>query len=377
MTRLRIGSCAGRRGLGAGLGLPSAGERRTTRRLGGSLALPCVAAGVLVVLLHVSVGAAELPAGLDGAIDHGLLFLQRQQKEDGSFEAQGPPAAMAGLAVLAFLSNGHTPELGRYGPSAAAALDYLLRLNPEGGYYGHGGGKMYGHAIVTIALAEAHGVEGDEVRGRKVRAALERCLRVLYAAQDARKDKAAAGGWRYEPAASDSDLSASGWCIMALRACDSAGLKVPKERIDRAVAYMMRCHNQRQRGFGYMPGEAATPSMTGLALTCLHLTGTQDGVDTAELARLLIERPVKEGDRYFYHGLYHTTQGAFQAGGPAWRSTWGHASATLMKMQRKEDGSWPKREDPGGDDRKGRFYSTSMAVLTLSVPMRLLPMHQR
>src|SRR5688500_9885145 len=108
-------------------------SRAGRRRLGGSLALPCapsrpkrvrwlcavVIAAVFVVPLHMQLDAAELPAGLDAAIDHGLLFLQRQQKEDGSFDAQGPAAAMAGLAVLAFLSNGHTPELGRYGPSAA------------------------------------------------------------------------------------------------------------------------------------------------------------------------------------------------------------------------------------------------------------------
>jgi hypothetical protein len=332
----------------------------------------------LALALNLPSRAADLPPGLDAAIDHGLLFLQRQQKEDGSFDAQGPAPAMAGLAVLAYLGNGHTPDLGRYGPTVSAAIDYLLRLEPQGGYYGHDGGKMYAHAIVTIALAEAHGVELDDTRARKVRATLDRCLRVLYAAQDARKASPnAAGGWRYEPAASDSDLSASGWCILALRACDNAGLQVPKDRIDRATAYLLRCHNQRQRGFGYMPGEAATPSMTGLALTCLHLTGADQQLDTAPLSRLLIDRPVKDGDKYFYHGLYHTAQGAFQAGGPAWESTWRHASSTLLKMQRREDGSWPKREDPGGDDRKGRFYSTSMAVLTLSVPMRLLPMHQR
>lgn len=329
-------------------------------------------------ILHPSAVAAELPPSLDGAIDRGLLFLQKQQKEDGSFDAQGPPHAIAGLALLAFLAAGHTPDVGKYGPVVRAALDHLLAASPEGGYYGRDGSRLYGHCIVTIALAEVHGTETDDATRRKVRAALERCLKVLYAAQDARKEDSARGGWRYELNSSDSDLSVTAWAILAYRACQDAGVVVPRERVERALAYLLRCQQQRDaRAFAYQPGGDPSPPMTGAALQALFLLDASERIDLRPLERYLVQRPVRDGDRYFYYGHYAVAQGAFQAGGATWDAVWKNASSQLLAMQRKDDGSWPRREDPGGDGRRGRVYSTTMAVLTLSVPLRLLPMYQR
>ena len=63
--------------------------------------------------LHAQPAGEVLPAGLDRAVERGLNYLHGQQDaEKGSFRAAGPPNAMAGLAVLAFLGCGHTPHIG-------------------------------------------------------------------------------------------------------------------------------------------------------------------------------------------------------------------------------------------------------------------------
>ena len=319
-----------------------------------------------------------LPAGLEIAIDRGLFFLQKQQKADGSFDAIGPANANTGLALLAFLASGHTPDAGKYGLTVRAALDYLASQKPEGGYFGRDDGRMYSHCIVTLALAEAHGTETDELQRRRVRATLDKCLAVLLAAQDVRKDKGSEGGWRYEPTSSDSDLSVTAWCTLALRACQNAGLNVPPERFERATTYMLSCYRPQTKVFAYQPGGDGSIAMTAAALLNLHLAGAGRSPEAEGAASLLMQKPPKDGERYHYYTLYYVTEAAFQAGDKAWPILWKNTCDQLLASQRKDDGSWPaKPNEPGGDHKPGRFYATAMASLTLSVPLGLLPVYQR
>lgn len=321
--------------------------------------------------------AGPLPASVESAIDRGLSFLQKQQKADGSFDAIGPEHAMAGLGLLAFLANGHTPDVGKYGLTVRSAANYLVGLNPEGGYYGRDGSRMYGHCIVTIALAELYGMELDPALRAKVRIAIEKALKVILDAQAVNKERTHSGGWRYEPNSTDSDLSVSAWCALALRACQNAGLPVAKDRVDRALQYMLKCFRTQANGFAYQPAEEPSAAMTGAALLNLYLLDADERQEVALARKYLLNKPVKDGQQYYYYALYYTTQAAFQAGEGLWPAIWKNNSEQLLS-QKREDGSWPaKNGEPGGSDKRGRFYSTSMAVLTLSVPMRLLPIYQR
>lgn len=322
--------------------------------------------------------ADPLPPGLDTAIDRGLSFLQKQQKQDGSFSAVGPANGICGLAILAYLSAGHTPGVGPYGLVVRNAINFLLNRRIDNGYFGADGGRMYGHAIVTLALAEAYGTETDDNQRRRVRQTLEKCLPPIFDSQDARKEKPPmAGGWRYEPNSNDSDLSVSGWCIAALRACQDAGLHVPRNRAERALSFVLACHHAEQRAFAYQPGGAPTVSMTSVALLCLHLLDAADRVDAPRLEKFLVDKRVRGDDRFFYYAHYHAAQAAYQAGGGTWDVVWKNTWEQLLPMQKKEDGTWPKKEDPGSDRKEGRVYSTIMACLALSVPLRLLPLYQR
>jgi len=318
-----------------------------------------------------------LPPNLDRTINAGLTWLQKQQKDDGSFGSDVKPA-LTGLSLLAFLASGHTPEVGRFGVTVRTAADYLANLNPENGYFGRDESKMYGHCIVTLALAEAYGTEVDEIQRRRIRAALEKSLKVIYAAQDMKKEKPQfEGGWRYQPQSTDSDLSVSAWAMIALRACESAGLQVPKARVDRAAAYIRRCYRAEQRGFSYQGEGEANAAMTGAALLNLYLLDAVDAELGGAATKFFIDKPVRDGTQHYYYALYYTTQASFQAGEPAWSAVWKNNSDQLLALAQK-DGSWPAKPDvPGNDQKNARVYATAMGVLTLSVPLRVLPIYQR
>ena len=316
-----------------------------------------------------------MPPQVDAAVARGLEFLGKAKNADGSFDADGRPrVAMTALAVMSMLASGHTPDQGRYAPAVRSALDFLMRVAPADGYFGQvDGSRMYGHGMVTLALAESYGVETDPARRRQEFAVLGRAVDVILKAQDVPKDPANAGGWRYEPQSADSDLSLSGWNALALRAAQSAGVDVPKDRVQRAVGYVLKCYRKDQKGFAYQPGSDATQAMTGVGALDLYLLDAADRPEATAGADYLAGHPVTDDTRFAYYATYYATQAAHQAGGTAWSRVWAVTQARLVPAQDK-DGGWPVSKT---GEEPGRVYATSMAVLTLSVPYRLLPIYQR
>src|SRR5436309_127744 len=75
----------------------------------------------------------------------------------------------------------------------------------------------------------------------------------------------------HEVASGDSDLSVSGWCILALRAAQNAGVEVPKDSADRAAGFVLKCWRPDGKGFAYQAGGEATLTMTAAALLDLQL----------------------------------------------------------------------------------------------------------
>jgi hypothetical protein len=333
----------------------------------------------ITVILGGGVGArgqeTPLPPKLDEAVDHGLAFLARQQNADGSIDGGGPRLAMTGLSIMSMLASGHTPDVGRYGLTVRRAIDFELRQMPENGYIGKvDGSRMYGQGIVTLALAESLGVETTEAGRQRLRQALDRAVTGILAAQDVPKDAASAGGWLYEPTSVDSDLSMSAWNALALRAAANVGVDVPRERAQRAVAFILKCYRADQSGFAYQPGQDATEAMTAVGVLSLHLLDAGDRPELATATPQLAIKLPNEQTRYPYYAMYYATQAAFQAGEPVWPIVWRSTMDRLLAQQVQPDGGWPVSHT---SDEPGRVYATAMAVLTLSTPYRLLPVDQR
>jgi hypothetical protein len=355
----------------------------------------CFIPGILLaILLAPAVHAQVKPSAgevlspeLDASIARGLAYLARQQQADGSFQNRetnaaadnprftGPKVALTGLSLMAYLATGRMPDTGRHGLAVRNAIDYLVTVCPaDDGYFGKvDGSRMYGHAIATLALAEVYGMEADAAQRKRVRAALTRAVKVLLQAQNAKKDDAFRGGWRYEVASGDSDLSVSGWCILALRAAQNAGIEVPKDSADRAAAFVLKCWRPDPKGFAYQPGGEATLTMTAAALLDLELLDRAARPEVAAAGKYLDGHPVADNTEYPYYARYYTTQAAFQVGGKLWPKVWEQNQSKLLQSQQK-DGSWPQSRT---GNEPGQTYATAMSVLTLSVPLRLLPTYQR
>jgi hypothetical protein len=316
--------------------------------------------------------APEVPDGLDPAITRALESLAKRQHPDGSFQAGEHRVAVSGLAVMSFLACGHTPEAGRYGLVVRGGVDYLLSQTGDDGYFGrHHDKGMYDQGIVTLALAEAYGVEPDPARRRRIFDALAKAVKVILEAQAVQKPDPHAGGWRYQRNSPDSDISLSGWNALALRAARDAGVEVPKEAVQKAVGFLLRCHNGQQNGFSYQPGGAAQVGPTGIGLLGLSILDGASRPELAPAAKYLADNPVNDGTPFQYYAMYYSTLAAYQAGGATWATVSKANFARLLATQ-APDGSWPKNGQEPGD-----AYATSMAVLTLSVPYRLLPVYQR
>ncbi len=325
--------------------------------------------------------AEELSTGLDPAIAKGLAYLAKQQQPDGSFQNRegnsfsGPKAALTGLSLMAYLSAGRTPDAGKHALVVRSAIDYLVKVCPEDGYYGKvDGSRMYGHAIVTLALAEVAGMEADQKQRQRVRAALEKAVKVLLKAQSTQRQTAIhQGGWRYEIESPDSDLSVSSWCILALRAAQNAGITIPRESADRAARFVLNCYLPQKKSFAYQPGGEPAITMTGAAVLSLSLLDRGGREEADAGVQYLIDHPITDQTEYPYYARYYSTQAAFQIADARWPRIWRRTQETLLKTQEKE-GSWPRSRT---QQEGGQTYATAMSVLTLSVPLRLLPTYQR
>ena len=118
---------------------------------------------------------------------------------------------------------------------------------------------MYCHGISTLMLAEVVGMTDDPELAEQA----PRGTGAGGQADPARRRTAPrtritpAAGATSRPA-DDSDISVTGWQLMALRAAKSAGCAVPSENIDRAVDYLKRCAVRREAASATSPAAART-----------------------------------------------------------------------------------------------------------------------
>ena len=234
-------------------------------------------------------------------------------------------------------------------------------------------GPFYSHGISSLMLAEVVGML-DPKLGEEARHALERSIRLILDAQDVQKTPRDSGGWRYQGDSRDSDLSVSGWQLLALRAAKDIGCDVPSENIDRAIGYIRRLSVQGHRGFGYQSPHGATPTRAGTGITALEVCGEHHSPETLGAAEYLLARPLQPKDHYYYYGVYYCSVGMFKVGGRHWDRARPRIYSVLLDEQ-GADGSWKARS--GSERGAGRVYATSMAVLALSVEYRYLPIYQR
>lgn len=348
------------------------------------LPLRCAIFPVLVSLLFflvvVPLQAAPGPSDqvVDEAVARALRYLAFQQRNSGGWALQGTQEATSAtsLAVMAFLAAGHTPGEGPYGEAINRGIQFVISHQDAGGllYVGRGHqGPMYDHGISTLMLAEVSGMVPERLAA-PTRKALERAIRLILASQMVPKPLAQRGGWRYLPQSTDSDLSVTGWQLLALRAAKDIGCDVPADNIDMAIEYVKRCSPRGGRGFGYQPGNSATPVLSATGMLALQLCGQEECAEVHQAAEYLEFRPLRLQDPWYYYGIYYTSIGMFKRGGESWKNTRAILFADILSHQ-SPAGLW---EASGPNETLGgSIYFTSMAVLALTVEYEYLPIYQR
>ncbi len=306
-------------------------------------------------------------ARVETAVERGLDHLVATQRGNGTFPGnRGSATGVVSLAGMAFLAAGHTPGRGSYGETINRCLDYVLSQQSDSGYIhadNTGDRGMYSHHISTLFLTEVSGML-DPGREQRVREAISRAVRVIISAQEVDKRSGHEGGWRYGPSDRSSDLSVSGWAVMALRSARLNGAQVPDDNIQRAVEYVLRMQHDNG-GFGYQnPGQHRV-SLTGLGILVLELSGYH-GTEAIVRAQRYLENGhsgIVRGNHWQF-ATYYGMQAAFQLGGGTWEKIGTFVYEHFLPRQR-DNGSW------------GDLYDTSMVLLSLTVPYRQLPIYQR
>jgi hypothetical protein len=305
------------------------------------------------------------------AIDAGLAYLAKQQNEDGSWgtNAFKGNVGITGLAGSAFLAAGHQPGGGKHGDRLNRAVDYLLGRESKdtAGYFTSPSslhGPMYGHGYAVLFLAEAHGKIADKARKARVKEALGRAVKLIFAAQN--KD----GGWRYMPRPLDADVTATAVQVHALRAARDAGIEVPAAALEKARRYVLSCQDLKgDGGFRYMPQGGPTGfARTAAAVSSLNRAGMVKGDELEKgLNYLRLKRPTGKPaiveQMHYYYGHYYATQALRRAGGKEWPDWYAAVRDELLRPQgdRQADGSW-------NDGRICPHYCTAMALLILQSP---------
>jgi hypothetical protein len=319
------------------------------------------------------------------AVAKGLAWLAKQQKRDGSWEFDGSnrsdKVAATGLALLPFLAAGQTHKAAKgndYQATVAAGLTYLLKQQKSTGGFSNG---SYSHGIATVAVCEAFGMTSDK---SQLLGPAQKAIDYIQKAQGPN------GSWGYTlDAPNDQDTSIVGWQVQALHSAKMCkDLRVNQTVLTKAMKFLDSVASGSSKSkYGYNNANSATPTRTAIGLLCRYYLngwgpnhpGMRDGVDY--LMKSHLPEVKSEYDMYYY---YYATQVLHFHEGDAWSKEWNPKMRDfLMGQQRKEpnrpelDGSWDADKSPWMGPHCGRMGTTCMALLTLEVYYRHLPLYNR
>jgi hypothetical protein len=100
------------------------------------------------------------------------------------------------------------------------------------------------------------------------------------------------GGWRYKAESVDSDLSVSGWPILALKAVLNAGFTVPEWSLEKALQFLGTCHDGSDGSFGYTAGGSGNSCVrAGISALCLQLIGDKNDPRIPPALRFIQNNP--------------------------------------------------------------------------------------
>jgi len=325
----------------------------------------------------------------EAAVERGLEWLARKQKPEGYWSLRGTypdgagnenQAAATAMALLAFQGAGHTHKSGRFRSNVAKGWSWLLAQQDSDGNFFHDGqfnGAFYTQGQCAIAACEIFGMTKDPKFKEPAERAIKYCI----------DSQSPMGGWKYAPRGG-SDVSVTGWVVMALHSARMAGITIPEqeERFRRIERFLDKCTDDGGSRYGYEPGRPSTLAMTAEALLCRQYFGwARDDERLNDGCRWLFNNGDhlvnfnRKRDAYYW---YYATQVAHHMGGEYWER-WNNVMREevprFQVMTGPEAGSWspikPTRDQ--WEANGGRLYVTCLHIYMLQVYYRHLPIYHK
>ncbi len=346
-------------------------------------------------------------AGTEKAVEDGLKWLVRFQLDDdstkrlstrnpladpkrqGSWSLRGPftrgvpdrmdnPAAATAMALMAFQGAGNTPKKGPFGQSVHFGWKWLLAQQDDNGSFFHEGPRgqrYYTDGQCAIALCELYAMTKDP----QYKEPAERAIKCLLDGQSK------LGGWKYEPRGG-SDISVTGWVVMALQSAKMAGLDVPPEAFDKIQHFLDSIDQDDGSRYPYERPKPVSLAMTAEALLMRQYMGWRRddprlirGAGWITSPENLINFDDGKRDVYYW---YYATQVARHMDDEFWDRWNGVMREEVPKHQVQttlEKGSWDPKK-PSLDEWStygGRLYVTCMSIYLLEVYYRHMPLYRR
>jgi hypothetical protein len=331
------------------------------------------------------------------ALEKALDFLASKQTEEGDFTGRYKKhAGTTGLSLMAFIGADCVPK--DYTKNITKAVDFIKsQYHPSSGYepgsqkQAREGGligranPMYEHGIATLALAETLVHTNDF----SLEPIIEDAIQMILKAQNTENkpellrgpiapDSKHYGGWRYYPDSVDSDLSVSGWPILALKAVLNAGFAVPEWSLEKALQFLGACHDESDGSFGYMAeGSGNSCVRAGIGALCLQLIGSENDPRIPPALRFMQNDPPvwnKEdpGNGYPFYYWYYGTRAMVNESGEDWR-IWKDWMCRLLVDNQNDDGSWSGNQS----EENMPIYTTALGALMLELCCGHLPIYMR
>jgi hypothetical protein len=282
------------------------------------------------------------------------------------------PTSMTALAGIALLSEGSTTTQGKYAPNIRRAVDYLVARSRTNGLIGdptRDDRYTYGHGFSMLFLSQVLGEEEDAERRAQLVDVLTRAVTFCGRAQTP------AGGWGYVSAKDGNNFDEGSTTItqvQGLRGCRNAGIPVPKEIVDKAIAYIRKCTGE-DGGVQYnSQGGGGRPAITAAAIACLYNAGEYDSNYVPKLmgyCRKQLENISNQGFGHWHYAHYYYSQVLYREGGKAWDEYRDKVFQRIIS-EAAPDGSW-------NQGYIGQTYTTAINLTILQLPKGTLPIYQR
>ena len=324
-----------------------------------------------------SLAAAAAPPQAADVVEAGLEWLAAKQSRRGNWSANESryPTAITALAATALVMEGSTTSQGRYAEPVRRAVDYLVsRARPNGliGDPKTDDRYTYGHGFSMLFLSQVVGEEEDERRR-------EELVRVLTKAVEfAGRAQTADGGWGYVSAKDGNNFDEGSTTItqvQGLRGCRNAGIPVPREIIERAIAYIHKC-TMPDGGVQYSSkGGGGRPAISAAAIACLFNAGEEDDTHVPRMldyAEKHLGNIANNGFGHWHYAHFYYAQVMYREGGRKWEAYRDQIEKRLVSEAQAEGELlfWPQ-------GYIGPVYTTATNLTILQLENGTLPIYQR